>query len=379
MASESRLAQAWLAAARGAKDAPLPGRLLVYLLFPLSLLFVVGFTIYLITERIGLRKRTRLSVPVISIGNLTMGGTGKTAVVQYLADRLVQDYRTAVLLRGYHGKSDEDHLVVSEGGNQATLVSAEKSGDEAAMLAAGNKSLVVVTGKDRRISGRVAVNDLGAELVMLDDGLQYWQLHRDLDIILIDAVNPFGNGLVIPAGILREPVQGLKRAQIVILTHANEVDASTLQSLRQTVSHLAPEAGVYTASYVPSGSITSTGQQLSLEQLSGKSGIAACGLGSPLSFFRTVQSAGIKVLDRVSYSDHHRFTQKDVDHLSLTAAEQRADVVIFSMKDWVKLETFKLPESFMALKAELQITGGRLLEQAVRSHLEAHAESTRLQ
>ncbi len=344
----------WLAAARG-EAAGMAGRLLVTALVPLEMLYRAGLAAYLAAERAGLRRRDKLDARVVSVGNLTLGGTGKTGVTEALARRLSRDRRCAVLLRGYGGRAGRKALVVSDG--DGPKVDWRSCGDEAALLAASLPGVAVLTGKDRRVTGRMAMERIGASLLLLDDGLQYWQLHRDLDIVLVDARCPFGNGRVMPAGMIREPAGGLRRAGAVVISHANEADAERRELLRQDVRRLAPRAEVFEAWYCPVKVEAGDGSHEPAEALRGRRVMALCGIGSPASFSATLRDAGAEVAVEWFLPDHHPFSQQELDRAAETAEQAKADWIVTTAKDAVRLNGLRRPERLRVLRAEMMIEG----------------------
>lgn len=344
----------WIAAARG-EPAGLAGRLLVAGLTPVELLYRSGLAVYLAAERFGLRRREQLNARVVSIGNLTLGGTGKTGVTEALARRLSRERRCAVLLRGYGGQEGHQGLIVSDG--SGPLVDWRQCGDEAALLAANLPGVAILTGKDRRVTGRMAIQQMGAELVLLDDGLQYWQLHRDLDIVLVDARSPFGNGRVMPAGMLREPAGGLRRAGAVVISHANEVGVKERERLRGTVRRLAPGAEIFEAWYSPVRVAFPDGRQEPADALRGMRVMAFCGIGSPASFSATLKDAGADVVAEWFLPDHHPFSQQELDRAEKIAEDAGAEWIVSTSKDAVRLSGLRMPERLRVLKAEMVIDG----------------------
>lgn len=343
----------WIRMARGEKTGP-AGTLLLIALLPLEWLFRAGFAVYMGLERLGLRRRDRLPVRTVSIGNLTLGGTGKTSVVEVLASRLSERQKTAVLLRGYGGQAVEEGLLVSDG--RRMHCSWEACGDEAALLAQKLPEVAVLTGRDRRRSGARAVNEQGAELVLLDDGLQYWQLARDLDIVLLDARSPLGNGHVMPAGMLREPAGGLARAHVVILTHTNEVSGAKLAAAQRTARRFAPQARQFLADYVACQVYRPEAPPLDAEWLRGRQVMALCGIGSPDSFVCTLQNAGAVVRAEMFFPDHHPFSQTDMDNALDAAESAGVQTIITTEKDAVRLKNLRIPDNLYILHADFMIT-----------------------
>jgi tetraacyldisaccharide 4'-kinase len=200
------------------------------LLFGLSQIYSIGLTVYLFAEKIGLRKRVKLDVRVISIGNLTSGGTGKTPVTEMLTRKLQADgFKPTILSRGHGGSLKEGVGQVSNADGHI-LMSADECGDESALLARRLPGVPVFVGRDRRISAKLAIDTQHPGVILLDDGMQYWQLARDLDIALVDARRPFDNGHVLPRGTLREPKRNLRRAGLLL-------SRAPISSARQNLRH----------------------------------------------------------------------------------------------------------------------------------------------
>lgn len=304
----------------------------------------------------GWRTTRRVSVPVVSVGNLTAGGTGKTPCVEYVARFYRErDLCTAVLSRGYGA---------TEGCN-----------DEALVLEENLPDVPHLQGPDRGELAQTAVEELESEVLILDDGFQHRALHRDLDIVLIDATNPWGYGHLLPRGLLRESERGLARAGMVVLTRCDQVTTSTLADLRQQVARLAPNVPVAEATHRPVELVNGT-TTAPLEDLEGRSVLAFCGIGNPEAFRATLNQLGARVMDVREYPDHHPYSRSDVEDLRRWARQAPADVsVITTQKDLVKLRLPELDQRRLwALRIRFTpVTGkqefDRQLEEAVRSSL----------
>ena len=349
---QGSLQQLWLAAANG-EPAGLPGALLMFALTPLEWLYRAGLKVYLRMERVGLRRRRVLPARVVSVGNLTLGGTGKTGIVETLARKLNEETPVAVLLRGYGGTHSSDALTVSN--REQVLEGWQKAGDEAALLARRLPGVAVVAGKDRRKTGALAISELGSKLLLLDDGLQYWQLKRDVDIILVDARLPFGNGRVLPAGLMREPLSALRRGHAIVLTHTNEVTHDTLSLLRDTIRCIAPGRPVFHAFY-RAGAILAGESEEPAAALKGKDVVVLCGIGSPESFEATLREEGARVAEALRFGDHHPFRQDDLDLAEERRKETGAQWVLTTGKDFVRMADLRVPDSFRVLRAEMVVT-----------------------
>ena len=267
------------------------------------------------------RKMTRphfAPIATICVGNLSAGGTGKTPAVKYLA-RLLCDLgrRPAVLMRGYK----------------------EQASDEAREVTAALSDLrvPVLIGSDRLVSARKAAES-GCDVALLDDGFQHWRLARDLDIVLVDATNPFGGGHLLPHGWLREKPEALGRAGVVILTRSDAVPASEREPFEQRLRALAPRALILSAAHKPIRVCSLSGASPeAVSTLAGQSVLAACGIGNPLGFQKTLESLGANMRDLVKFPDHHAYGAADIELLSKRAVESKASVILVTEKDAVKL------------------------------------------
>ena len=305
-----------------------------YLLAPASLIYSLVSLARAFLYGTGIFRVRKLPCGVISVGNLTAGGTGKTPMVVMLA-RLLKErgVRAAVLTRGYGGKYEGMTAIVSDGNRQ--VLSAGESGDEAALLAMSLPGVPVVMGSDRHEAGQLAIEHFGAQVVILDDGFQHMALKRDLNILLMDAAHPFGNGRVLPMGYLREPGSAMKRADMVVLTRSDMADT---QGAWAAVSKVSSTMPVLTAVHRPSALYElSTGNRTGLEYLSGRSILALSGLADPSSFTLILQKLNAKIAEAVNYPDHHRYTQGDLAKVEAVAARVSAGVVVTTEKDAVKL------------------------------------------
>jgi len=305
-----------------------------FLLGPLALVYLVGLTVYLALYWVGLRKRYRLPTAVISVGNLTFGGTGKTPTVQAICRMLQQmGKKVAVLSRGYGGASS-DCVIVSDG--DRVWADAAKCGDEPILLAKGLPGIPVIVGKNRRRTGELACSRFCPDVIVLDDGLQYWQLHRDLDIVVVDAVRPFGSGFLMPMGDLREPVGGLKRAGVVLINNSDSTPFT--EATVRLVRNLVGGALIVRARPVPATLYAvEQDRYLELEWLAGKRIAAFCGIGRPGSFLQTLESLGASVEIFMEFSDHHRYTRKELKSIEENSVRCGVEAIVTTEKDWSRL------------------------------------------
>ncbi len=294
---------------------------------------------------LGAKKRHRLPVIVVSVGNLTLGGTGKTPMVAWLANRFGErGLPVTVVSRGYGRRSEAETIIVSRWGE--ILVSVEEGGDEPLMLARTLPKASVVVASRRVDGARMAVEELGARLVILDDGFQHWALFRDLDIVLVSGEEGFGNGLLFPAGPLREPLSALNRAHIAVVTKCRNT------VLEREISMVAPQLPIFTASIVVREiRAPMEGRTIPLGKVKGIEAAAFSGIAFPDSFFRLLSNVGVILRETRAYPDHHFYTVEDVKGLSTMA--HRWGTVFTTEKDWVRIENMNPEFSPLVVKIEM--------------------------
>lgn len=283
-------------------------------------------------------RSTRLPCKVISVGNVTVGGTGKTPLVILLAGMLrKQGYRPAVLSRGYGSKGAAPVNIVSDG--HSLLLGPEEGGDEPVLISGSVPGVPVLTGPDRVLTGRTAMTRLGADVLILDDGFQHRRLFRDIDILLLDADRPWGNGFLLPRGPLREPpARALKRADIVIRTGGKMWKAPGLPAGSPDRSRVIQgDLPVFRGSHQPRALISRPqGRRMELRDLAGKRICAFSGIGSPESFRGMLISLGAEIGVFLVYPDHHRYTPLDVEAIAQAAQGAGAEMIVTTDKDEVK-------------------------------------------
>lgn len=310
----------------------------------------------------GLLKIKQLPCPVICVGNITAGGTGKTPTVMYLA-RLFQEngYRPAVLTRGYKRKSDKPVLTVSDGKN--ILCSPQEAGDEPYLMARGLKNIPVIAGADRYNSGRFAIDIIGADVFILDDGYQHLKLSRNINILLLDASNPIGNGHMLPAGILREPLTGISRADCIIISRADEGDKAKAEKLVRLYNRHSPvfHSTLKVSGVMDAGAKDVNGETFSNEYIKGKNLMLFSGIGNPGSFKRSIEKTGGNIKGEIKFPDHHWYSRKDMERISSEAKRVSADAIITTEKDMIRIkgtdmltgDIFNKP--ILTLKVEIEI------------------------
>lgn len=291
----------------------------------------------------GILDTFSLGARTISIGNITTGGTGKTPLVAHAAELLAErGEKVCILTRGYGRRDPKRRVLVSDG--KKVLADAATSGDEPLELA--QKLLgkaIVIADADRVAAAEWALRKFGITVFILDDGFQHRRARRDLDVICLDAMDPFGGDRLLPAGRLREPAENLARADAVVITRSDL--AGGLGTLMQQVSHLAPDASVFVARK----------EITNLAVIGNGRAFAFCGLGNPEAFFDQLRRAGIDLSGSRRYPDHHYYTQADVDSIELEAESAGAEHLLTTGKDTVKFEglRFTLPRRTVEIEVRL--------------------------
>jgi tetraacyldisaccharide 4'-kinase len=306
--------------------------------------------------------------PSISVGNLTFGGTGKTPFVEFLARRFrFEGWRPAVLSRGY-GRATRGVVVVSTGGGP--LVPPDQGGDEPVALARSTSGVLVVVGERRAEAARRAA-DLGADLFLLDDGFQHLAVRRDVNLLLLDARDPFGGGKLAPAGRLREPIAAVGRADAVIFTRVDR--GAPGADARALLARLAPRAPVFHARIRPTGLRDEHGAPIDVEALSPRRLLAVCGIANPAEFGATLAELGVAPEERLDFRDHQRYGPRQLARLRSAADRTGASLIVTTEKDAVKLAgRAPLPVVTVRLGVEVEESGFFAL---LSARLPARAES----
>ena len=335
---------------------------------PLSLLYRALTQTRLAAYEKGLLHVTKLDVPVISVGNLTTGGTGKTPVVEWVCHTLANSQkRVCVLTRGYGRVNPEARVVVSDG--STILTNATEAGDEPLLLA---QNLIgqaaVISDADRAAAARWAREGLGTEVFVLDDGFQHLQLARSLNLLIIDAMNPWGGGRLLPFGRLRESPSGAARADCIVVTRAD--CKQDLNSLKKEIRSFNQECPIF-FSRMKVSCITRLNSSSQEEIASMPQPVAAfCGVGNPRSFFDQVRGAGLNPVLTQVFPDHHWYDHTEIESLCRKSRDSGAQSLITTAKDAVKLQTLNFELPCYVLNIEIQIDDEsrlrELIEDAVR-------------
>jgi tetraacyldisaccharide 4'-kinase len=290
----------------------------------------------------GLLPVRKVDVPVISVGNLTLGGTGKTPLVAWVVGRLLAaGRRPAIASRGYGAAAGD-------------------TSDEAAELGIVLPGVPHFAHRDR-VRAATAALAAGADVIVLDDGFQHRRLHRDLDIVAIDATDPFGSGHLFPRGLLRESPRGLRRAEVVILTRSTAVDDTRRAAIRDTVTTArGGQPRVWAESvHAPRALRSWSGTTRPLDELRGRRILAFAAIGNPTAFRQTLEAAGADVTSLVAFPDHHAYGIGDLERLAVRASAERADLAVTTLKDLVKIRRDRVEDTpLFALQIALEMSAG---------------------
>jgi tetraacyldisaccharide 4'-kinase len=321
-----------------------------------SIFYRLGYYLKSFLYRSGVVKPKKLTARVISIGNITLGGTGKTPLVIYLSQRLKErKLKVAILTRGYKRKKKKLTELTEENKNTTPWT---EVGDEPYLLASRLYDIPVVVSKDRSRSAVCAEEKYQSKILVLDDGFQHWRLSRDLDIVMIDATNPFGNSKLFPAGILREPLSSLKRADIFVLTKTDQI--SNKENLIRVLKAYNQDAPVIESVYrIKSIERLLDHSLIEEKHVEGKKCLAFSGIGNPISFEQSLKLLKIEVLKHHKFPDHFFYQRRDILNLEKEALKFNADFMITTEKDSVRIPIMsELIIPIYVFKIDLAITEG---------------------
>lgn len=323
----------------------LAGWMLLTVLRLVSYVYAFGVWAKLKLFACGALSSKKLDCCVISIGNITVGGTGKTPTAQRMAMEIKEmGYNVVILNRGYRSHWDKEIGVVSDG--EKIFMTAYEAGDEAYLMAKTLPGIPVVIGRNRAVTGKYAVEKMHAEVIIMDDGFQHWQLQRDLDVVLVDTLNMFGNGCVLPRGMLREPLTNLARADLFLFTKTDQSSKMSRTDLRKTIAKYNDNAPIVESVHNPKNFVEIadwykgiSDNVLDLEELKGKDVMVFSAIGNPSSFEQTLSAIGINILEAVRYPDHHDYGMLEMQYLSERTKELNAVALVTTAKDAVKIPT----------------------------------------
>jgi len=333
----------------------------------LERLYYIGLSI---KKHYALKNQKKLPCKVISIGNITVGGTGKTPSTIAIAEEAKKRrFKPYILTRGYKGKI-KGPCFVSKG--EGPLIGEKEAGDEPILMAKKLKGVHIIKNKNRYEAGMFAIQYLKSQisnldlpiLFILDDGFQHWNIFRDRDILLIDSINPFGNRRLLPLGPLREPLNAMSRADIIVLTRMDgsrsqkskiKNQKSKIDSLIEEIKLYNSRAPIFLAEHHPSKFITTAGDILPPEWAKEKKFFGFCGIGNPESFRSTLLTVGVELTGFKIYRDHYRYKLKDLETIKKSAEKSGANWIVTTEKDIIKLKGFHLPENLVSLAIEFAI------------------------
>ena len=316
----------------------------------------------------GLLKTYRANVPVISVGNITAGGTGKTPLVIQLCNKITENskfkiinYKCAILTRGYKATKNSKFKI-------------QNYTDEPAILAEKCPQAKVIVNPDRVAAAVEAVDKFGAKVLIMDDGFQHRRLTRDLDIVTIDATCPFGYSKILPAGLLREPLSALARADAIVITRSDQTGETELARLEEKLKQVNPGMIIARSIHKPVCAKSPDGKETGIEDLKDKKIFAFCGIGNPGAFLETIKGLGAELVGSKIYNDHYHYTDNDIADIHKQAKNLEADLILTTQKDWfstqyaVRNTQYETPFAYLAI--ELIFTAGedkirRLIEKTL--------------
>ena len=357
-----------------------PVRILLFILKQLSHIYrsIMQLRLFLYTH--GIFRHHTLGCQVISVGNLTVGGTGKTPVVEVFARELQRaGRRVAILSRGYKKKEPPftekflDRIlfreprkpprVVSDGHD--LLLNSDMSGDEPYMLASNLPEVAVLVDKNRVKGGRYAINKLGCDTLILDDGFQYLSLKSRVQIVLVDRTNPFGNENVLPRGILREPIRNIRRADFILITKCGGENNDEIKArLRKFNDHAEIIECTHCARYLKN---VFSAETQDMKYLSGLKVVAVSGIAVPRGFERELEQRGAEIVEAYRFADHHRYSQQEIINIINSAEQHNADAILTTEKDAVRfprLDRWDVPIYFLRVDIEI-LTGEEDFHQCI--------------
>ncbi|MDD5687071.1 MAG: tetraacyldisaccharide 4'-kinase [Elusimicrobia bacterium] len=318
------------------------------ILYPFSFLYLLIFNI---SQKIKKAKQKKLPCNVISVGNITVGGTGKTPTVIFLANLLKNLQRNvSVVSRGYKSKTKTGtSKIVTDG--KKIYYGPKIAGDEPHLIARSLENVPVIVDKDRHRAGLLAVDKFNSDIIILDDGFQHLNLYRDIDIVCVNALNPYGDFRLLPAGYLREPLKNISRASAFIITRCDKVPGENIQRIEETIRKYNSKSPIFHA-FFKKRILNKNGSDVDVSSLKGRNVIAISGIAIPEDFESTIKEIGMNLLDHRKYPDHYFFKSKDIKKFYDNAAEFQA-VVITTSKDATRLPE-EFPYYILDVKIEIQ-------------------------
>lgn len=297
----------------------------------------------------GWLKAHRVDAAVISIGNITVGGTGKTPLVAWLCELIISDFKSqiadfkcAILTRGYKATKDPRPTT-------------QDYADEVAIFAESCPEAKVIVNPDRVAGAAEAVAGFGANVLIMDDGFQHRRLARDLDIVAVDATEPFGYGKLLPAGLLREPPTSLRRADAIVITRCDQVHKADVDAIEKKLLAANPNIVVARSTHSPVCARSADNEEISVEQLKNKKVFAFCGIANPDAFLSSIRNLGAELAGSKVYDDHYHYTERCLADIRAQAQASGADIILTTQKDWTKVSRWVrtgkgLPLAYVAIE-----------------------------
>lgn len=341
---------------------------------PLGLLYAATMRARTALYRRGVLASFELGVPVISVGNITTGGTGKTPIVAWLAHALAREerLRVCILTRGYGRRNIRERVLVSDGAS--LLADAEKGGDEPRLLAEMLRgAAAVVSDRDRVAAARWARKNLGSEIFVLDDGFQHLRVKRALDIVTVDAANPWGGGRLLPGGRLREPPGALKRADLIIITRSEQ--AVDINSLKREVERYSSKQNVFISRTRTRAVRPLAHKERAVTSPASSYRVAAfCALGNGQAFFNHLSRTGFDLTYTRAFTDHHSYIQSDIERVVREAKASGAEALLTTAKDAVKLRSIRFDIPCFVVEIEFEFEDERTLRRMLRQAIDKSKE-----
>ncbi len=311
-------------------------------------------------------RQKRLPCKVISIGNITVGGTGKTpATIAVAEEAQRRGLKPVILTRGYKGRANGPCFVTT---GEAPLLSVKDAGDEPVLMAEKLRGVPIIKGRNRFEAGMFALrklnigdDELSAHVFILDDGFQHRALYRNRDIVLIDYENPFANNLLLPLGRLREPAGSLNRADIIVVTRAAgniRQDNGAKDNVMKAVRHYNPQSAIFFAEHIAVSCGFRSGEEKPAGWLSGRKVFGFCALASPDAFRRTLVELGVEVCGFRAYRDHFQYMQQDISEIIKAAKQSGAEWIVTTEKDIIKARNLDLSDHISVLKIMFSVEDG---------------------
>lgn len=335
---------------------------------PLAVGYRMGVGLRRAAYRRGWLKTRRLGRPVVSIGNLSVGGTGKTPLVAWLAERLLaRGWKPVILTRGYGRRTGAETVVVAP--DEGRAPDAREIGDEPALVARRLPQVPIVVSADRYRAGRVAEGQFDIDVHILDDGFQHWALARDTDVVVLDTTHPLSDDALLPAGRLREPFTALRRAHFVVLSRAELGDAGEME---KQVREVNPEAKIFhSRTHLSKILEVASGARQELDAWKGKPLLAFCGIGNPQAFFAGARSWGLSLAAETAFRDHHLYDADELQRLVRRARRSSAEALLTTEKDLMNFPPgWKLEMPVVACGIEIELSQSESFEAALIERLE---------